>query len=263
MSTSGIYFITCRANGMKYIGSSQNIEKRWWHHRALLVKGRHDNHIIQSCWNKYGEKSFDWEIVQHVENRDWLLPIEQSYLDWGFRLGKMMNMALDARAAMRGRKYTAAQSKRLSEAKKGFRHTPETIELQRKQKRDRDLNRPEIQAKITAAHRGAKRSTRVKLILRRAHPTKPVVQRTPDTSRIVAIYPSLHEADRNGFIRGNITRVIDHPTWLAHGFRWSYATPIQIEKSKVLDGFTKMVANSGCARPYALGEGFQPNAESS
>lgn len=39
----GIYMLLNTKNGKRYIGSSINIRKRLWEHRALLRHNKHDN----------------------------------------------------------------------------------------------------------------------------------------------------------------------------------------------------------------------------
>lgn len=61
---SGIYCIINTINGKKYIGSSKNIYNRWLKHRATLRGNYHGNPHLQSAWNKYGEKSFHFFIIE-------------------------------------------------------------------------------------------------------------------------------------------------------------------------------------------------------
>ena len=80
---SGIYKIICRANGKFYVGSTNDLVVRWQTHRARLRGGKHENAHLQNAWNKYGESTFGYEVVEYVpENK--LFDIEQGYLD---RLG--------------------------------------------------------------------------------------------------------------------------------------------------------------------------------
>jgi len=84
MKISGIYKIINRVNGKYYIGSSRDIisfKGRWYHHKYLLRKNRHDNILLQRAWNKNGEKNFDFIIEKEVINTNDILLVEQQYLD--------------------------------------------------------------------------------------------------------------------------------------------------------------------------------------
>lgn len=64
----GIYAITCTINGKIYIGSSNDINRRWGEHRSLLKNGKHSNPHLQKCWNKYGSDYFIFSILEIVED---------------------------------------------------------------------------------------------------------------------------------------------------------------------------------------------------
>lgn len=60
---SGIYEIKNRVNGKRYIGSSNNITRRWRQHRHCLRNNRHRNDYLQKAYNKYGEENFTFSVV--------------------------------------------------------------------------------------------------------------------------------------------------------------------------------------------------------
>lgn len=72
-----IYAIRHRESGRAYIGSTCNVEKRLYEHRRLLRQGKHHSPLLQNCWNKYGEDSFEFLILETVEDRIFLLAREQ------------------------------------------------------------------------------------------------------------------------------------------------------------------------------------------
>lgn len=81
ITTTGIYKITNTVNGKYYIGStSENFLKRWNHHINSLRRNSHKNEHLQHAFNKYGEDSFVFEVVETC-NKDMCLLREQIYLD--------------------------------------------------------------------------------------------------------------------------------------------------------------------------------------
>lgn len=64
----GIYKITNKINGKFYIGSSNNLRKRLQDHKRELRAGKHTNKHLQASWNKYGEDSFDFEVLEIVSD---------------------------------------------------------------------------------------------------------------------------------------------------------------------------------------------------
>ena len=60
----GVYKITNMINDKFYIGSSNNIKKRWSQHKAALNEGSHGNPYLQNAWNKHGGANFKFEIIE-------------------------------------------------------------------------------------------------------------------------------------------------------------------------------------------------------
>jgi len=78
----GVYKIINMINGKTYIGSTSiSFNKRWSSHKCLLNKNKHTNVLLQKAWNKYGGKSFIFEIVEIVDDKINVLNREQHYID--------------------------------------------------------------------------------------------------------------------------------------------------------------------------------------
>lgn len=67
----GIYKISCLKNNKIYIGSTiQTIRRRLRRHINNLNKNKHHNQHLQNAWNLYGGESFEFEVVEIIENID-------------------------------------------------------------------------------------------------------------------------------------------------------------------------------------------------
>jgi|APSaa5957512622_1039677.scaffolds.fasta_scaffold69422_2 group I intron endonuclease len=75
---SGVYKITNNVNGKFYIGSSNNVYRRFNSHLSSLRSNSHSNEILQRSWNKYGEDNFSFAILEVCDNR---LEREQFFID--------------------------------------------------------------------------------------------------------------------------------------------------------------------------------------
>ena len=76
----GVYKITNKVNDKIYIGSSNNVEKRWHQHKIQLRAGEHKNTHLQHAWDLYGEDNFIFEIIEEC-SPEIQFEREQHYLD--------------------------------------------------------------------------------------------------------------------------------------------------------------------------------------
>lgn len=60
----GIYCIKNKINGKVYIGSSNNIERRFKRHKTELNTKKHSNKYLEKAYNKYGEENFEFIILE-------------------------------------------------------------------------------------------------------------------------------------------------------------------------------------------------------
>jgi len=67
-------------NNHQYIGSSKNIHNRWQGHLYNLRKGNYGSSHFQLAFNKYGEQTFELQILEECLLED-LLIREQWYFD--------------------------------------------------------------------------------------------------------------------------------------------------------------------------------------
>ena len=76
----GIYEIFNIINGKSYVGQSTNITQRLSKHKSELRHNKHQNLHLQNAWNKYGEHSFLFNILEYC-NIDELDDIERYYIN--------------------------------------------------------------------------------------------------------------------------------------------------------------------------------------
>jgi group I intron endonuclease len=100
----GIYEIVNVSNGVRYIGSSNNIESRLKQHLKMLSNNNHHSILLQRAWNKYGKDLFKLKPIAILEPSE-LISTEQRLLDLEHK-GKTYNIAKDAVACMRGLKHS-------------------------------------------------------------------------------------------------------------------------------------------------------------
>ena len=181
---SGIYIIKSVVNGKFYIGSSNNVHRRWRDHRAMLRKDAHYNAKMQNHFNKYGKDCFSFKIVE-VCPIDKLIIREQHWIDL---LTPPFNLC------------------RIADRTTG-------ITFKRSQ---------ENKDKISKALKGRKRNHKVTIYKHGDHiQSKSVVRRSEDGA--IKKYPSLSSVSVDGFIPQNVHRAIRNE-WQHRGFTWEYST---------------------------------------
>ena len=66
----GIYKISCTKTDKIYIGETVNLSQRLQKHFSLLRKNKHSNPILQNIFNKYGENTFEVEVLEYLDITD-------------------------------------------------------------------------------------------------------------------------------------------------------------------------------------------------
>lgn len=133
----GIYKITNKLNGLFYIGSSKNIEFRFYSHARDLKLGTHRNFILQKIYNKHGDV-FDYSIIEQTNN---LAEREQYYID---KLNPKYNICRNAYTTA-GRTMREETKRIISEKLKG-----------RKSPMKGRVQTEETRLKISEQNRGSK-----------------------------------------------------------------------------------------------------------
>lgn len=65
----GIYQIRNSVTGACYIGSSASMNNRLKNHMTELALGRHINPKLQHAWNTHGPASFEFKIVEVLDDK--------------------------------------------------------------------------------------------------------------------------------------------------------------------------------------------------
>lgn len=149
---SGIYTIVHTGSGQRYIGSSENIAKRWWEHRNSLKNKSHVNAHLQNAWNKYGAESFKFSVIEHCRVED-LLSREQVYIDEKSEY----NICLIAGRTI-GVKRRPETIRKMKESQTNWAKNPENKD--KIAKSIAILNSPEVMAKSAAGVRTPKERAR-------------------------------------------------------------------------------------------------------
>src|SRR5713101_4847321 len=115
----GIYKICCLTTVGFYVGSAVNLRRRWIAHRAQLRRNGHFNKKLQRTWNKHGEQSFRFEVLEFVLFPELLTDREQHWFTVANPFGKNgCNVAPTAGSPL-GVRHTPEVRARMSAAKKG------------------------------------------------------------------------------------------------------------------------------------------------
>ena len=76
----GIYKITNTVTGDFYIGSSNDVKRRWAEHKCKSKWNEHPNNPMYQDMQKYGLDKFSFEILEEVEEEK-LKEIEQKFIE--------------------------------------------------------------------------------------------------------------------------------------------------------------------------------------
>lgn len=116
----GIYCITS-PSGKQYIGSSNNIERRWNQYQRFQCESQKK---IYRSLKKYGPENHSFDIIEQC-NLENLLETEQKWIDF-FKPELNINMIAAKPPSPKGKKMSDATKKKLSEANKGKKLSEET-----------------------------------------------------------------------------------------------------------------------------------------
>lgn len=226
--TTAVYRIINKINGKLYYGSSCHIEERFYRHKLLLNKGKHENPYLQNAWNKYGDKAFVFEIAELCDKT--ILAIrEQFYMDssrstereYGYNICPQANHSVMSEET---KKKIGDANRGKSTWIKGKHHTPQA---RYKMSVASKLNN-EMKGKIGPLHpfygKTHSKESRQKMSLAKKgrfnnKSSKPVYQLLDNV--IISTFPSLQEAGRaTGIEPKNISACLNNRRKKAGGYEW-------------------------------------------
>ena len=168
------------------IGSSaKGIKKRWQQHKTALKRNCHHSSRLQNAWDKYGEDSFDIEMMEYCSDINDLIPIEQEFFKIYVEEGKdrpAYNMCPLAASIL------------------GHKHSEET------------------RRKLSTSHKEAiSRAQQIKP----CRAWRPIKRTCPKTGEIKN-YPSVKATKEDGFRPGHVSSVCRGVNKTHGGFFWEY-----------------------------------------
>lgn len=117
--SSGIYTIKNTVTNKMYVGSAVDLSDRFSVHICALKYGRHHNDYLQKSWDKYGEDSFVFDVIEECP-KEILIEREQYWID----LYNVTNRAvgyniLEHAGSRSGFKHKEETKKKISESLRG------------------------------------------------------------------------------------------------------------------------------------------------
>ena len=148
LAGAGIYRISGPTERF-YIGSSDDLHRRWRDHRNRLNAGTHHNRALQADWKAHGETAFTFSVIEVIAERGELISAETRWLA-AAPAGVLYNVSVDARNPARGLVHTAEARQKMSVAIRAA-MTPENIEGKRRRAQGSQNNAAKLDENVVLA----------------------------------------------------------------------------------------------------------------
>lgn len=180
---SGIYIILNIISLKTYIGSAVNLRRRETQHWWDLKNNRHSNQYLQRAYNKYGQDSFRFSILEYCRPEE-CVNIEQQYLDFyqTYRRINGYNICKKADSVL-GRIMTEETKIKISKSNKGRKLSPDQVEVLRIVNTGKKLSE-EHKMKIKLGNTGKKMSQEAILKLSNHRKGKPLSEANKQSIRL-------------------------------------------------------------------------------
>lgn len=153
---SGVYSLTNENNGKVYVGSALSVQGRIKGHIRQLKRGKHENPYLQRAWDKHGESSFRFDVIESCDPSQCVIR-EQHWIDQlkSYERDKGYNLSPSASSTL-GLKWSDEAKRRHKEARKGL-STAHMLDAAIKATKGKP--RPnDVKAKISASNKGKPKS---------------------------------------------------------------------------------------------------------
>jgi group I intron endonuclease len=214
----GIYCIKNILNNKIYIGSSVNIIDRWYTHKTRLRYNRHENKYLQKSWNKYGEQSFIFEVIEET-NLKYLKEKEEYYIKKHDCCNKKIgfNMCKTSFHSRLGLKNSKLHNERIGNANRGRKMLPEFVEANRL----RNIGRKHTQETIKKMSETHKKHIPTESQLKNLQWNKTPVIQMDINKNIINMFDTISDAMRKTGVN-NISAVCRGLQKTSGGFLWKY-----------------------------------------
>lgn len=182
----GIYQITHKSSGKKYIGSTNNINHRRLDHLRDLRNNRHCNPHLQNTWNKYGENDFVFQIIEITTTSTQFIR-EQWYLDnkidWNNDFNSNKSASLSP--GTKGKSMSEETRRKKSVAMKNNKRQMSDDERRRRSESAKSMNAKRKASGWTFSDESRKKKSEIskKLGLKPAHVSQLGRKRTKETRK--------------------------------------------------------------------------------
>lgn len=119
-----VYRIKNIVNGKVYIGQSVNAKRRWVDHKAKLNRNQHPNEHLQSAWQFYNARSFEFDILEQCTSKEMTNQREVYYINEYKALDR--EFGYNIRTGGDSFNHSQESKLKMSKSKLGFKHTDET-----------------------------------------------------------------------------------------------------------------------------------------
>lgn len=213
---AGIYVIFNRISKKVYIGSSFDINRRFYKHKNQLKLNNHPNYHLQYAYNKYGSDCLKFTCIKVFDNKisdEDLRKAEQVFIN-KINQNRLYNLCPVA-GSTKGKIHSQKTKDKISKSLTGKKYTRKGV-----------IPSEETKQKIANSLRNfweKNKTAEVKHIQRYNPKKKTVLQISLDTGEILQEFESTHDVERIlGINSSHISSVCNGKRKSAGKYKWRY-----------------------------------------